>query len=65
MLSSIINRDKAMKFAQSRVITGLSAMGSIPRDLKPYEHDDSVPWVRTIYAKAIDMIHMLSHLSVN
>lgn len=59
------DRDKAMCFAQSWVMAGLSAMGKIASDLKPHEMDSSVPWVRPVYAKALDMIRILAHLSVN
>lgn len=59
------DRDKELCYAQSWVMAGLSAMGSIASDLKPYEMDSTVPWVRPIYAKELDMIRILSHLSVN
>lgn len=59
------DRDKAMGYAQSWVMAGLSAMGSIATDLKPFEMDTSVPWVRPVYAKSLDMIRILAHLSVN
>lgn len=59
------DRDKAMKFMQGWVMTALSAMGSIADDIKPYELDDNCPWVRPIYAKMIDVIRILAHLSQN
>lgn len=59
------DRDKYLGFAQSWVTTALSAMGSIVSDLKPYEMDSSAPWVRPVYAKSLDLIRILSHLSVN
>lgn len=59
------DRDKAMSYAQSWVMAGISAMGSIASDLKPFEMDSNVPWARPVYAKSLDMIRILAHLSVN
>lgn len=59
------DRDKSMKFMQGWVMTALSAMGSIADDIKPYELDENCPWVRPIYAKMIDVIRILAHISVN
>lgn len=57
------DRDKALKFMQGWVMTALSAMGSNADDIKPYELDEKCPWVRPIYAKMIDVIRILVHLS--
>lgn len=59
------DRDKHMGYAQAWVMTALSAMSSVVSDLKHYEMDSSLPWVRPVYAKSLDMIRILSHLSVN
>lgn len=59
------DRDKYLSFAQSWVMTAISAMGRIVSELKPFEMDDTVPWVRPIYAKSLDVVRILSHLSVN
>lgn len=59
------DRDKHMGYAQAWVMTALSAMGNIASELKTFEMDTTVPWVRPLYAKSLDVIRVLSHLSVN
>lgn len=55
------DRDKHMGYIQAWAMRALSAMG----DLKPFKMNNTVPWVRSVYAKALDVIRILSHLSIN
>lgn len=59
------SRDQAFCFQQSWVMASISAMGKIATDLKPFEMSEEVAWVRPVYVKVLDVIRMLSHLSVN
>lgn len=59
------SRDQSLGFMQSWVMTAMAAMGRIADDLKPFEMDDKVPWARAVYIKTLDVIRILSHLSVN
>lgn len=65
MLQAARDRGKHMGYIQAWAMTALSAMGSLVSDPKPFEMDNNVPWVRPVYAKALDIIRILSHLSVN
>lgn len=59
------SRDQSLGFMQSWVMTAMSAVGAIADDLKPFEMDETVPWARAVYVKALDVIRILAHLSVN
>lgn len=58
------DRDKATRFL-GWLMAVISLAGSIANDLNPFEHDDSISWARTPYAKRIDLIRVLAHCRVN